>query len=303
MATKPTTKSTSTRKKTTKRGPTKATALKVLGLTQEDLEALKALKDVQEKIAQAEAEDAVGNLQTTADELQAHIDRANAEAEVTLTHVKSDPSVPQKSEGAWYVRNLRNTELGFRLERQQGTGKKRFDLKPRGQRGDLKKLEPKDLEDEVLVNQINYGVVEIITADEAREILSKQSTNAQQAPHPAYAALRNELGKEYKEGAIRVEPEFNEQGITVAHIDPAVAQGRLTDRELKLGAGLERAQPGEAPQPQTNRMIGGNPHIISDGFERNDTAAQADAIARRKGLEGPGAAGITTVVVTPTEKG
>src|SRR4051812_32863140 len=46
-----------TRKKTTKRGPTKAAALKALGLTQEDLNTLKTLAELREQNAEQRAKE------------------------------------------------------------------------------------------------------------------------------------------------------------------------------------------------------------------------------------------------------
>jgi hypothetical protein len=267
-----------TRKKTTKRGPTKATALKALGLTKEDLELLAKVKAVREAKQAPQPEP--------------------AEVPVAVNEQPTPEDAPEDvpQAGPFYARNLRGVEVGFRLARQD-KGKKRFDLKPRGQRGDLVKLLPEDLEDDTLLNQVNYGVIEIVTAAEAKAALEKQSTNAQQAVHPAMALLRNELGQPYAPENIRTEAEFNSQGVTVAQLKPVGGEfGEIQfDRDNKGSFNRN--------QPVNNVGPGGNPAIISDGFARNDSAAQADATARRKDLQGPEAGlGGVNVVVAPTER-
>ena len=273
----------STRKKTTKRGPTKAAALKALGLTQEDLDTLKKVADTRKRLE--EAQDAnvpsVGPVETPSEKedakeaLQRAIDREKA---------KKVGVEASKAEDTWYVRNLRHVEVGFRLERQSGPGKRRTELKPRGQRGDLKKLEPGDLTDTSLQTQVSYGVVEIINGVEAKRVIENQATNQQQAVHPAMAMLRNELGQPYEDGAVKVDPEFNSQGVVVAHLKP---QGGGAGEIPGLGrAGIDWNAARNGP---AQAAPGGNPAIISDGFARPDVAAQQDAVARQKGLEGPAA--------------
>jgi hypothetical protein len=279
----------STRRKTTKRGPTKATALKALGLTKEDLELLAKVKAVREA-KQSPPTQPVYEAGSHTDAAKAAVEAAEQEA------AKPVEATDAPQAGPFYARNLRNVEVGFRLARQD-KGKKRFDLKPRGQRGDLVKLLPEDLEDDTLLNQVNYGVIEIITAAEAKAALEKQSTNAQQAIHPAMALLRNELGQPYAPENIRTEAEFNSQGITVAQLKPV--GGEFGEIEF------DRANRGSfnRNQPVNNTAPGGTPAIISDGFARNDSAAQADAVARRKDLQGPEAGlGGVSVVVEPTQR-
>jgi hypothetical protein len=253
------------RKPAAKRGPTKAAALKALGLTQEDLDNLKVLKHV------------IVDESIPIDDLSVE---TQVSEEVTLVST------------TFYARNLRGTDFGFRLSRQSERGTKRTDLKPRGQRGDLVKLQPEDLNDAELLNQVEYNCVEIITEAEARSVISKQSTNQQARQHPAMAMLRNEKGEAYTADQIKVDAEYNSQGITVAHLDPAAAQGKLSDKEISRSGGF-----------LTNTAPGGNPGIISDGFQRQDSAAQADAVARRKDLEGPAAGlGGLNVVIEPTQR-
>jgi hypothetical protein len=279
---------TSTRKKTTKRGPTKATALKALGLTKEDLDLLAQVKQAREAAAKHRAES------ESPYEADSHADAAKAALAETEKVEQTETEVPQA--GPFYARNARTVEVGIRLARQD-KGKKRFDLKPRGQRGDLVKLQPEDLEDDAIITNVNYGVIEIITAVEAKAALEKQSINAQQAIHPAMALLRNELGEPYAPENIRTEAEFNSQGVTVAHLKPVGGEFGEIEFDRANRGSFNRNQPVNNPGP------GGNPAIISDGFARNDSAAQADAVARRKDLQGPEAGlGGVSVVVEPTRR-
>lgn len=304
-------KKTPARKPATKRGPTKAAALKALGLTAEDLEVIKSLREGVEAAKKfdgpdaetsaieaaieshgeqkAEARNALGISAgpTLADQINAAREEA-IEAEAKKAGTSPGPG--------FYVRNLHYVDVGFRLESQEGQGKKRTDLKPRGQRGDLKKISNKDLNDSSLLSQIDIGLVEIITEHEAREVISKQSTNATQIPHPAMASLRNELDQPYEQGAVKVEASFEDQGVVVAHLNPqGGGAGELPNRG-KGGIDWEAAKSGISQ----NAPAGGNPAIISDGFARNDAAAAKDAVARRKDLEGP-AAGLGGVKVTVGE--
>lgn len=258
-------------KKTTSRGPTKAAALKALGLTQSDLDELKRL--AAEKNIAAEG---IGVTVTSND--------APAQEET--------PEVGPQYSG-FYVRNLRNVEVHFRLSRQAGQTEKRTNLNARGRRGDLAKLEDSDLHDEALLTQVNYGLVEIITAGEARKILEGQSTNQQQAVHPAMASLRNELDQPYQQSAVKVEAEYNQQGTVVANLKP---QGGEAGEIASQGRGVDW------DSIRTQAPIGGNPAIVSDGFSA-DAAAKADAIARQKNLEGPQAGlGGVKVTIEPTQK-
>lgn len=307
-------KKASTRKTTTKRGPTKAAALKALGLTAEDLAVIKSLREgVEEakKFDGPEAETSAIEADIIEKALAEQDSKTDDELRKDAAGIRPSPSIAEQIETAreearkaeakkqgisegpeFYVRNLHYIDVGFRLESQEGQGKKRTDLKPRGQRGDLKKISNKDLNDASLLQQIQIGLVEIITEKEARDIISKQSTNDAQRPHPALASLRNELGQEYSEDAIKVEVPFEDQGVVVAHLTPQGGGAGELPSQGKRGINWEQARQGI----QQNAGTGGNPAIISDGFARNDSAAAQDAIARRKDLEGP-AAGLGDVKV------
>lgn len=277
-----TTKTSSPRKRTTtKRGPTKAAALKALGLSQDDLDTLKAVAAAREAAAQQQEEAPVE--QPTPPE-----PIANEPQPVALP--APDPDQPV----VFYARNL-GSVTRFRLSRQQDRTKRATELKPRGQRGDMLRLEPQDLNDPELITQVEYGLIEIITEAQARDIIRKQAHNIQQAVHPAMAALRNELGEEYPQDAVRVDVEYNSQGITVAQLTPqGGGAGALPDlgrRGVDWNA-IRQGQAAPVMQPVQNPSPG---RIVSDGFAKPDVAA--DMVARQKNLEGPAAGGVQRVVV------
>jgi hypothetical protein len=154
------------------------------------------------------------------------------------------------------------------------------------------KIEADDLQDDELITQINYGVVEVITAPEAKKIIEGQAVNQQQRVHPAMATLRNELGKPYAQTEV---PVVGDNSYTVAHLNPQGGEaGALPDQ----GRGVDWA----AIHGGGNAGVGGNPAIISDGFAPPPDVA-ADVIARRKDIEGPAAGlGGVQVIVEPTQR-
>lgn len=170
-----------------------------------------------------------------------------------------------------FARNLRNTLVSYRLARQADG--KRTDLQPRGNRGDIVKLEDGDIEDPQFIDVVAYGLVEIITASEAADAIQKQSTNQQQAPHPAFALLRSELDQPYAPGSVKLETEFGHQGQVVGQVqtpNPVTGDGNLgrgggqspISRPSDNPAGVS-----QLPSPQNNLQ--------------GDAAAQArDAAAR-----------------------
>lgn len=264
-------------KRTTK-APTKAASLKALGLTAEDL---KTLEDV--KKARELAEKAKEEIQNALEEVKQSIPEITEKPDSESTTA----SVGKKE---FYARNLRNAEAAIRLGRNGDRDAKRLEFKPRGQRGDLVKLSKKDLNNEYVIGNIGL-LIEIVTADEARKIIEKQTINIQQRVHPAMASLRNSLGKEYEQDSVIYESE--DKGVVVAQLNP---QGGGAGNLPSAGrAGIDW---------QAARNLGGNPAILSDGFAdaARDAAVQADIVARRKDIEGPSAAGIRSVTVAPVEK-
>lgn len=266
-------------------------ALKSVGL---DIpEELKIVEDwIAQLLAERQAQEAVEA------EIQAEIHKVNAA-------------------GPWYVRNGYPAPFNLRLDRQ--TEKRRIELKPRGTPGDMHPLKDEDLKDPVLNQNLHLGLIEIIPAGEAALIIERQTTNMGHRVHTPLAVLRNELGQIYKEGQVKVEAEFNSQGVTVAAVDPRVLQGQLHDREVggtRGTGGITRVLPGtDIPKTQAYEQAtsvvhsafvptGGNQAIVQYGPLVNDARAKVtDDLARRKGGEGPKAGlGDVTVTVDPVVK-
>jgi hypothetical protein len=194
----------------------------------------------------------------------------------------------ENADGPWWVRNAYPAPFSIRLERQEK--KKRIELKARGHRGDLFPLQDGDLDDPNLQSNLNTGFIEIVPNGEAKNILSKQTQNLQRA-HVPIAILRNEKGEPYNPGSLKLEAEFNSQGVVVAYEDPSIGKQH---ENIKWGGGgqktgLVRAQPGQpAPQIQSSQVAqfvptGGNPAIISSGFSNDAQARISDDLARRRG--------------------
>lgn len=281
------------RKTAAKRGPTKAQALKTLGLTQEDLDAIKELKELRERPAQQE-DLRIGESEEVAEARQeVQLEQSAAAPQVEGSHAYQEQT--QEHEPEWYVRNIRGVEFRFRLSRQEG--KKSTTLKGRGQRGDLVKLEAADLNDPELRTQVAYNCVEIIPEGEALAIIEKQAINAQ-APgaRPIEDMLRNSKGERMGDNPVQVEESYEKQGVVVAHLNPQ--ENSPTGELPSRGRGIDwdRARAGTSAVQPVQKGIG-EPGIVKDG-NPNQAAMAADAVARRKGLQGPSAAGLGGMKVT-----
>lgn len=224
------------------------------------------------------------------------------------------------AEGPKWIRNAHNMDVAIRLERQKK--KRRIELKPRGTRGDMFKIQEEDLEDPSLSDSIERGIVHVVGDGDARSILSRQTHNMGRQ-HTPLALLRNEKGEPYAPDAIKVEAEFNSQGVVVAQLDPTLgeqhenvrtwksaktAQGGLIRMDGSQGA--QKAQEALARQQQTVEQFiptGGNPAIISSGFQPNAEAQAriSDSIARKKGVQGrpEDVLGGLSVTVDPVQRG
>ncbi len=212
--------------------------------------------------------------------------------------------------GPTFVRNMTHTQFNLRLDSQQGTGNiqpRRLELKPRGTPGDMHPIKPEDRNDPVLVTNLNLGLLELIGAGDAQLIIEKQTHNMSQRVHTPTQILKNEY-KILRENhvnvsenpTIRVEAEYGSQGITVATIEPGVAQGTLGDKAAakagNMSGGLNRVNPNQSPVV-TSQFIPTNGAPASIGFDSMQALKVKDDIARRSGLEGP-AAGLGNVKVT-----
>lgn len=225
--------------------------------------------------------------------------------------------------GPTYVRNRTNTPFNLRLDSQQGGNNgsrpRRLELKPRGMRGDMHPIKDEDKTDPILLTNLNLGLLELIPAGVAQLIIEKQTHNmTTQRVHPAHQIIQNEY-KVLRDNhvnvsenpTIRVEAEFNSQGVTVATLDPRVMQGGFEDKQLSragdLSGGLTRVQPGQ-PEVQSQFIpTNGQPASIqftpSAGVDSVAARKIKDDIARRKDIHGPAAGlGDIRVVVEPTQK-
>lgn len=203
-------------------------------------------------------------------------------------------------EGPKWVRNLLTSPFHLRLQRQnQKDGIRRIELKPRGVRGDMHPLEPGDEHDHVLINSL--GFVEVIGNGTAQKVAEGQTHNIQKT-NTTLAMITNELGEPIRK--LTVETEYNQQGVTVAYIDPKqhvkLEQGEFGRSKSPLGD-LTRQQPDLVSHFVPS---GGNPAIVSQGpLTDNARAAVADKLARIKGRQGrPEDVLGLTVSVEPTRQ-
>lgn len=143
-----------------------------------------------------------------------------------------------------YIRNMSGAPFRMKLGRHTA-GQRGIQLKPRGERGDIAPLEDGDMEDMILRDNLNLGLIEIITSNEAIGAMGKQTIN-QQAVHPALAALKNSQG----EGGmtLNVEKSFEDQGVTVAQLE----DGQVVFDKGQRGQPTIRRQPGESPGVPAN---------------------------------------------------
>lgn len=286
----------------TDEGLSEATSIEVNKLTQEvnvvlDTSDELTQKAIQQQMAKVQIYQQFKNadLEPPADlaaEVEDWIDAENQRREKEAVERRNREEVLAKedADSPKWVRNLYPGPYSLRLERQQGEKKKRIELQPRGHRGDMHPLQDEDLNDPILLSNLSIGYIEIISEREAKEAIDKQTHNMQRA-HVPLAILRNEHGKPYAPDSIKLEAEFNKQGVVVAYENPDVGKQHENVKWSGAGAGfggLVRAQDG---QPQAQEVvsrfipapgIGGNPHIISDGFSDEAKARIADDIARRK---------------------
>lgn len=304
------------RKKTTaRRGPTKAAALKALGLTQDDLDYLKGSNSS----ASAEPMECTCGPNegcSSCPPKSVGGDGTSAAPSDPQEHLATRPAPQPKPDGipatteepVWYIRNLRHIEVSFRLSRQQDSSKKRTDLKPRGQRGDIVKLESGDLKDAELQTQVAYELVEVIPEGEALAAISKQSTNMQHHIPTHIAALTNAKGEQLYPDQIRMASDEEAYGVKVADLDPRLMQGQLSDQDIRRSGGFsdQVMQPVQNPSPGRiveNGFVTETQQSLGNAANDNERAAQVDALARSKQFEGPGAGlGNVTVKVEPTRR-
>lgn len=182
------------------------------------------------------------------------------------------PQRKRASSTKQYIRNIRYMPVSIRLSKDR-----RIELQPRGNRGDCAPVSEEDMDSTAF--SLNKDLLfEVITEDEAKSNVEKQTTN-QQAVHPALSQLRSPQGETYKKGVV-VQENIEVEGTTVGNINE---RGMIT-RYDTLGT--------------VDRPFQGDGTLQTD-----EVLAQTDEIARDKSLEGP-QAGIGNLKVTKgnTEK-
>lgn len=173
---------------------------------------------------------------------------SNADREKIIAEYAAEQEQAQaEAKQTRYVRNRSGAPFRMKLSRHT-SGQAGIALKPRGERGDIAPLEPGDLEDIIVRDNAQLGLIEIITEAEALGAMGKQTTN-QQAVHPALAALRNSQGEEGMTLA-PMQQSFEEQGITVAKLE----DGQIAFEKDGLGRDTSniKRQPGESPGVPAN---------------------------------------------------
>lgn len=208
MATEPAKKPTS-RKTPAKRGPTKAAALKALGLTKEDLEILAKAKEPSET-----ALDDILSYEAPPEEVQTPFNGRDTELADTIHRlvqgVPEEETAKVSKSIAIYARNAMYSPFRFKTE-----SGKQYNLAPRGYRGDFKVVHKDDLEDSNILDNANRGLIELLSREEADQVITKQHTNATSSDH-LRSFLRTPTGGEYAPEAFTTASEEEVQGITLA---------------------------------------------------------------------------------------
>lgn len=235
------------------------------------------------------------------------VENQRREAERAVQAERQAAIEEENKKGPWYVRNGYTAPFSLRLDRQHENHARRIELKPRGTPGDMYPILEADLQDPLIQRNCNIGVIEIIPAGEARRIMDHQTKNmGQRQVHVPTAILRNSLGQTYPEDAVKTTVEFNQQGITVATLDPNQMQGAVEDKRVQV----TRLQPGERSETREQFIpTGGNQAIVtqqpmSGPMSEMAKLKIADDLARRKG-QGGIAAGLppgVTVTVGEAQK-
>lgn len=178
-----------------------------------------------------------------------------------------------------YIRNIRYVEARLTLENER-----RFEFKPRGERGDLKKVTEDDLSDPLLLENIGH-IIEVISEAEGKEIIRKQQTNASPGVSAA-AQLTNERGEAYAEGAVKITQDPQQQAQTVAQITNDGSGRYVENRE------------------QITRQQAVGPEVVAVPGSLGHSATDIDAVARE--VKGEEAGDILrsqfTVSVEPTQR-
>jgi hypothetical protein len=142
---------------------------------------------------------------------------------------KDTTAAVSPSKSLHYIRNLHNMAGGARFDLAMHDT--RIDLRPRGERGDMRLVTQEMIDDPVY--QFNKGLIfEEIPIDQGQEIIRKQAINQQSGPG-VFDLLTNEYGKKYEQTRASVTLPFEQQGQVVASIDPG-GDGRYTSGNVDI---------------------------------------------------------------------
>lgn len=134
---------------------------------------------------------------------------------VSSTPVEAPEAPANPRAHQFYVRNVRNIPVSLRLT---NTTNRRIELEPRGNRQDMSSISDEEFYDQILLSNVGY-IIEVISADKARDIITKQYTNAApgQRQQSLLDMITDETGKPVTGASL--EKSNVEGAITVGRID------------------------------------------------------------------------------------
>jgi len=125
--------------------------------------------------------------------------------------VKKAATTRQPVSAKKHIRNIRGVDV--RLTFESG---RRVQLAPRGMRGDMIAVSKEEVEDPIFLN--NLGLLyEVISANEADTVRSKQNTNASTRTQRPEDLLTNEKGETISQ--VNMQQSFESQGKTIATLE------------------------------------------------------------------------------------
>jgi len=246
--------------------------------------------------------------------------------ETMAAKASKSTKTPRTATRNW-IRNTQNCPIRFRLSAESGKGAD-FNLKPRGQRGDLRRVTAEQKKNDVYLTNKDV-LFEELTDKDAEDIVSKQ-TNNQQAIHPAFTALRNELGESYTDDQIKFQEQTDdERSVTVANInhgEVAVARDvhitrAAVDGSVDNPVNIEESLVEKTTRQQRAKLVAYNSLVENglpvpeelakeveaikkaSGKTPDEIAQERDTRARDKSAQGPSAGvGNIKVSVEPVQR-
>lgn len=199
-------------------------------------------------------------------------------AKVAKQAKEEQARAPRPGTTRYYVRNVRYTPVAFRLT---STTDRRIELAPRGRLNDMKPVTEDELYDDILLANIGL-IIEVLTADQAQQIIAKQSINQQQyqaTANPLMDILRDENGNAITN--VTITPSNTETEITVASVGDKgeIDRSSQSPTIIEEGLGPKRAKvPGSEDNPIPYVPDGVPPEQAADwlAFQRAQAAAQAN---------------------------